>query len=810
MPYKILVVDDEPDMLKLIKYILEIDKGDYEIMTAVDGKDALTRVKTFTPDLIILDEMIPIICGNDVAKIIKSDEKIKHIPIIMVSARYLTKDKIKSILEAGVDDYLVKPFEPDELRARIKSMLRIKQLTDDLKNLTLKLEKMYEQASITADIRKKILDDVLHGFPFAIVVLEYPDIIIEANSNLFDMLSLTQNQIIGKKFSEIFGVNIDSCNSRPITIEFFDNYKGKLYLDLHYFCFEDSNKKIVLLQENTENIMMRNVRNIFRTAMAEGRDGYEFFKKFLIQIKTYFFSEFASIHIFDEENIYSIELDDPNSKKKFSLKDIEINIDVIKNAMHHKISYVIGKDLEHYFLRPQKDIFNIVKIPLRGIENKIGIMLLYNCHDVEKSFEYKIEIIEFLVDIVGILYENILLMTKLHRENILVRSLISISQVINSTIDYRKLLIIFAEAVAQFMSSKTVGIFLFNKATHELELVHQIGISQEKILRYAESKIKRSELEIENGNPSEILKNHPKFSIFASGVPICLFPLIIRHRLIGFLYIEKEETDKIKIELMTLLAEFASKSIENAYLFDQVLKQNEQLIETTEILKRTEQKLILNEKLAAMGQFATTVAHEIRNPLTIMLGALQALKKATPEEKEQILTHLESKIIDIDHILKQMMEFTKPMNLSFSEFNPDEAIKSTINFISKKAEGQNVKVITELRVNKNIKADKMWFERIILNLIINALDEMKDGGILTIKTFIHGDELNVKVIDTGKGIPEQVAASLFEPFNTSKRTGSGLGLYNVKKAIELHGGKISFETGSSGTTFTIVLPMNNY
>jgi signal transduction histidine kinase len=156
-----------------------------------------------------------------------------------------------------------------------------------------------------------------------------------------------------------------------------------------------------------------------------------------------------------------------------------------------------------------------------------------------------------------------------------------------------------------------------------------------------------------------------------------------------------------------------------------------------------------------------------------------------------------------------MMEFSKPMNLSISEFNPDEAIKSTINFVSKKIEQENVKVATELLVNRKIKADKMWFERIILNLIINALDEMKGGGTLTVKTFIHGDELNVKISDTGKGIPEQVAASLFEPFNTSKRAGSGLGLYNVKKAIELHGGTVSFETGGSGTTFTIKLPVNN-
>jgi two-component system sensor histidine kinase HydH len=223
------------------------------------------------------------------------------------------------------------------------------------------------------------------------------------------------------------------------------------------------------------------------------------------------------------------------------------------------------------------------------------------------------------------------------------------------------------------------------------------------------------------------------------------------------------------------------------------------------MLRKTEQRLIISEQLAGMGKFAAAVAHEIRNPLTIMLGAVQNSRNATVEEKDSILEHLEGKIIDIDHILKQMMEYAKQMKITIEEFDPVASIGETLNFIGHKAKVENVRIKQDLKVASKVKADRMWFERVLLNLYMNAMDEMKGGGELTVSASEDAENIILNIGDTGSGIPEEIKNKIFEPFNTSKKTGTGLGLYNVKKAIELQGGKIDFITSKQGTVFTIHL-----
>jgi len=118
---KILVVDDEPDISKLIKARME--SAGYSVFTAFDGAEALKAVKENMPDLILLDVMLPKMDGYQVCRLLKFDEKSKHIPIIMLTARAGESDKEKSV-EAGADAYLTKPFQTEELLSKISSLLK--------------------------------------------------------------------------------------------------------------------------------------------------------------------------------------------------------------------------------------------------------------------------------------------------------------------------------------------------------------------------------------------------------------------------------------------------------------------------------------------------------------------------------------------------------------------------------------------------------------------------------------------------------------------------------------------------------------
>jgi len=118
---KILVIDDEPDIVELVSYNLK--KAGYIVASALDGEEALSRVREDRIDLIVLDLMLPGIHGMELCRILRNNEKTAQIPIIMLTAKGEETDKIRG-LETGADDYMIKPFSPKELIARVKAVLR--------------------------------------------------------------------------------------------------------------------------------------------------------------------------------------------------------------------------------------------------------------------------------------------------------------------------------------------------------------------------------------------------------------------------------------------------------------------------------------------------------------------------------------------------------------------------------------------------------------------------------------------------------------------------------------------------------------
>ncbi|MGH7775066.1 MAG: response regulator [Candidatus Binatia bacterium] len=142
MPNKILIVDDDPFNLDLLEQELA-DQG-YTLERAGDGEEALEKVESFLPDVILLDYMMPKMNGIEVVKHLRQDEKYKGLPVILLTAKGSQEDKARG-LDAGADDYVVKPFEPTELLARVRSMMRIKQMHDSLEEWNRTLEEKVRQ-----------------------------------------------------------------------------------------------------------------------------------------------------------------------------------------------------------------------------------------------------------------------------------------------------------------------------------------------------------------------------------------------------------------------------------------------------------------------------------------------------------------------------------------------------------------------------------------------------------------------------------------------------------------------------------------
>lgn len=143
-PCRILAVDDVPSNLEILQVRLEAQG--YEVITAADGEEALAKIREFEPDLVLLDIMMPKIDGIEVVKRLKRDASLSFLPVILVTAKADTQDVVAG-LEAGADDYLTKPFEQAALVARVRSLLRLKELHDTVQQQATKLKEQTEQLS---------------------------------------------------------------------------------------------------------------------------------------------------------------------------------------------------------------------------------------------------------------------------------------------------------------------------------------------------------------------------------------------------------------------------------------------------------------------------------------------------------------------------------------------------------------------------------------------------------------------------------------------------------------------------------------
>ena len=184
-PLRILVVDDHPDNVEIIN--VRLSSRGYHIETATNGEEALQRVRDNPPDLILLDVMMPLMDGYEVSRRIKNDPELPFVPIILVTARDSTQDKVDG-LDAGADDYLTKPVNFPELEARVRSMLRIKRLQDELDQKNRELEfvnKRLRKLSITDGLTElfnhRHIHELLHeefertkrsGEPMSVVMMD--------------------------------------------------------------------------------------------------------------------------------------------------------------------------------------------------------------------------------------------------------------------------------------------------------------------------------------------------------------------------------------------------------------------------------------------------------------------------------------------------------------------------------------------------------------------------------------------------------------------------------------------------------------
>lgn len=230
--------------------------------------------------------------------------------------------------------------------------------------------------------------------------------------------------------------------------------------------------------------------------------------------------------------------------------------------------------------------------------------------------------------------------------------------------------------------------------------------------------------------------------------------------------------------------------------------------------KKMEQKILENQRLASIGQLATTIAHEIRNPLSSIKMNIQILSKHLKLQgfNKRRLEIVSDEIKRLNQIVEDVLDFAKPMQMKMESYGLHKVIEKCIDLLRDRMREKNVQVIQKISSPlQNLLIDWEKMEQAILNILLNAIEAMPTGGILEIDTGkaqrLGREMIRVEIKDTGIGIASEHLAKIFDPFFTTKPKGVGLGLSNVKKIIEAHDGIIEMDSRiNQGTSVRLLLP----
>jgi signal transduction histidine kinase len=230
--------------------------------------------------------------------------------------------------------------------------------------------------------------------------------------------------------------------------------------------------------------------------------------------------------------------------------------------------------------------------------------------------------------------------------------------------------------------------------------------------------------------------------------------------------------------------------------------------ERTEQLEEAQQQLVKSERLAAIGELAAMIGHDLRNPLTGIAGAAYYLKaKCGPKidsKLKEMFKVIEKDVEYSNKIINDLLEYSRDIKLDLNESSPRAMVKEALSAVKIPKKVQ----VTDLTRDKpQMKVDAGKMRRVFVNIIKNALDAMPKGGTLTIESRESNGDLEIVFSDTGVGMSEKTLKSIYRPLFTTKAKGMGFGLPICKRFVEAHGGKILVRsTVGEGSTFIVTLP----
>jgi two-component system, NtrC family, sensor kinase len=231
-------------------------------------------------------------------------------------------------------------------------------------------------------------------------------------------------------------------------------------------------------------------------------------------------------------------------------------------------------------------------------------------------------------------------------------------------------------------------------------------------------------------------------------------------------------------------------------------------------LESREEQLVQSQKIAIVGTLTSGIAHEINNPLNNIVLTLETLiednRIMAPEERLQLYQEALDQTDRASDMIKNLLEFSRAKQPQVEEISLEELIDKTIRLLNNEFKVHRIKISKEIQATfPRMVLDKSGLQQVLVNLLLNGIQAMPNGGTLRILLNRVHKEARIDIVDTGPGIPSEDLSRIFDPFFTTKKHGTGLGLSVSCHILQKQGGKIAAQSiEGQGTTFSLTIPFS--
>jgi signal transduction histidine kinase len=467
------------------------------------------------------------------------------------------------------------------------------------------------------------------------------------------------------------------------------------------------------------------------------------------------------------------------------------------------------------YIAVRREIRSELAVPLE-VEGQVRGVLNVDSDRAEAFSVSDQELLEALAVQAAKVIHNTWLYEQLRLKVRLFESLASVSQTINSTLNLDDALKVITREACMLMRAKVCSLMLLDETREWLDLRASFGAGPAYLgkprLTLEESLLgvvvrRKKALQIENVQSSGRYQ-HVDVARREGLVALLSVPLLYSGQAIGTLSVytgQPYSFSNEEIRILSALAELSAIAIQKARLYERLVDVEEQLRQ--------------NEKLSALGLLAAEVAHEIRNPLTVMKMLYHSLDLKFPAEdpRAKDVRIIDEKIEHLNKIVEQILDFARTTEPQLVPVNLNELIDELGLLVRHKLKHQNVELVRKLHPGlPPVSGDAPQLEQAFLNLILNAAEAMPGGGTLTINSRLlpaaeggGSRHVAVEFKDTGQGMGEEQRRRAFKSvLQTTKATGTGLGLAIVGRVVETHGGEVKIRSRTGhGTSVTVLLPV---